>query len=170
MDRGTWCILRTRGSQTIPLAQALSTQFAAWTPVETIRLRLPRRKAKAERTQPIMPTYVFADAAHLPRLVEMSQVDGRIGPDFSVMRHNGRFPLIAADELAHLRTPNKARQRFQTPSRCPVPGEPVSFAGGAFAGLTGAIHAVKGRHVLVAFPGFAIPVEFSAQSCILARI
>jgi transcription antitermination factor NusG len=156
-----WCILRTGGSKTLSLADALKQSgYEVWTPRETIRKRLPRRKAKAEHTAPIMPTFVFAHAKHLSDLAALAQSWKNPHPDFSVQRYNDRYPLIADDELRPLRmaerkgTPLEHIKTFD-------PGEQIRLTEGGFAGMSGIVQTSDGKHTMVCFPGFNVPIKIS---------
>jgi hypothetical protein len=156
-----WCILRTGGSRTIPLADSLGKSgFDVWTPREIIRKRLPRRKAKDEYTIPIMATFVFANAKHLAELTSLSHSWRNPHPDFSVQRYNDRYPIIADDELRPLRmaerkaTPLEHVKTFD-------PGERIRLTEGSFAGLTGVVQTSDGRHTMICFPNFSIPIKIS---------
>lgn len=73
-----WCILRCSGRHTMGLAESLAKDgFEVWTPIETVRIRVPRMNAKREVRLPIMPSYVFARARHLIDMLEMSGVNAR---------------------------------------------------------------------------------------------
>jgi hypothetical protein len=119
-----WIILRCAGRSTLPLAESLAEDgFEVWTPVETIKVNVPRMTVKREARRPIMPSYAFAGVAHLVDLLQLAAmpVKPRRGagfrlaahPDFSVLHAFGRIPMVAdrhLDELRKLearRTPRK---------------------------------------------------------------
>lgn len=150
-----WCILRTAGQRTVPLAASLAAAgFEAWTPQQTQSRRLPRgSKAKVERIVSMMPTFVFVRADTLPDLVDIMALPVSPHPPFSIFRWNGRIPLIGDSEIEGLRTEErkvipKAKQRVFTP------GEKVHLPeGAAFGGLTGVVEGRDGKHTLVCFGG-----------------
>lgn len=156
-----WLILRCSGSSTLRLAQSLSLGgFETWTPVEFQVKRDRKTGARHERMVAVMPTYVFAKAERIADLVELSKAPITPYPDFSVFKHQDRFPLVADSELSSLR---------QIERQAASKGKPVVFgkgAGvnvldGAFQGLTGqVVKKSRGKYTLVAFPGFHIPVSF----------
>ena len=173
---GHWCILRTGGSKTLRLADALAEAgYQVWTPREEYKARLPRRKAKETRHIPIMPTFVFAHARHLVDLARFAQTG--LGtyrewcedrqcevvkrfPDFSLQRYNDRYPLIDDIELRPLRhaerraTPLEKVKTFN-------PGERIKLTEGGFAGMSGIVQTSDGKHTMVCFPNFAIPIKIS---------
>jgi hypothetical protein len=65
---GTWCILRTSGGRTVPLARSLAAVgFEVWTPVRTIRRPAPgqgRRLVMSQRRK-----LIDVDLAILPGFV-----------------------------------------------------------------------------------------------------
>lgn len=109
-----WCILRCSGRSTLPLAQSLAEDgFDVWTPVETVRIDVPRMTAKREVRRPILRSYVFARTAHLVDLLQLAAMPvkprrgrGLMEPahvNFSVLHAFGRIPLVAEQHLAELR-------------------------------------------------------------------
>jgi len=109
---GRWCILRTSGAQTLPLADYLvRVGIEAWTPRRTFRRVLQAGK-KGERKidvpAPILPTFVFARAAHLVALAKLAADSTFPHPAFSIFRHldrhgQGRHPLVADGSVQGLR-------------------------------------------------------------------
>ncbi|OHT19923.1 MULTISPECIES: transcription termination/antitermination protein NusG [Edaphosphingomonas] len=145
---GDWCILRMKGQSTLPVFRALAEAgYDVWTPIQIQSRRVPRSKSRVERPVPIMPTYVFARAARIRDLFEVSQTVG-----FSVFHHRDRVPLIADREIEGLRT---AEERAKPRDRKRVfrVGERVRVPEGAFAGLEGIVEQSDGRHTLVCFGG-----------------
>lgn len=103
---GRWCILRTSGPSTLKLAESLiAVGVDAWTPAVTAG-RLVRRGAtmvKAERTSPILPTFVFARSVDLPTLADIVADPWHRHPAFSLFRYQGRYPLVGEASIAGLR-------------------------------------------------------------------
>lgn len=110
-----WIILRTAGRSTLPLAESLAEDgYEVWTPVETIKVRVPSMNARRTVRLPIMRSYVFASVRHLVDLLQLAAmpVKPRRGaglmkpahPGFSVLHAFGRIPLVAEADLAPLRT------------------------------------------------------------------
>lgn len=96
-----WCILRTSGPRTVPLARALADAgFAAWTPTETRRVKTAGKLI--DRDQPIMPTFVFASDAHVVDLLIAAQDPRCRFPAFSMFRRGDRVPLIGGGEMRAL--------------------------------------------------------------------
>ena len=68
-----WAILRCSNCKTLDLAASLTDAgFEAWTPVETVMLRPRRGNKREEVRQPLIASFVFARAVHLPGLLELS--------------------------------------------------------------------------------------------------
>ena len=155
-----WCILRTRGSNTLRLARSLGhSGFEAWTPTEIQVKRHPKTRERSETIIAVMPTYVFATAEHLLDLVNQSQAPDA---EFSVFRWNDRFPIIADLDLRHLRQIEREAAAKCKPVQYGT-GQQVRVPDGPYQGLTGqVVETSKGRFTLVAFPGFNIPVKFAS--------
>lgn len=158
-----WCILRCKGSSTLRLVRSLELDgFSAWTPTEIQVRRNSRTRARMEAVISVLPTYVFACAENLPDLMELSMAPATIHPDFSIFRHNNRFPLIADDDLNELRKVERQAAAKQEPVRFNK-GQPVKVPDGPYQGLTGqVVETTRGKFTLVAFPGFNIPVKFAS--------
>lgn len=157
VDSSKWCILRTSGGRTIPLARSLAgAGFDVWSPIEVRRCRRGGgKRSYVDREIAIAPTFVFARAAHLGALIAESRAPGSDHPPFSVFRHAGRIPLVAdveiagmrkAEERAALAAKKKERRSFPKGARVSVPQ-------GAFAGLEGIVEDADGKSALVTFNG-----------------
>lgn len=97
-----WCILRTSGAKTVPLAAALQAAgFRAWTPTEMQRAKVAGKLA--DRVSPIVPTFVFASEGHVIDLLVASQDPRCRFPSFSLFRRGDRVPLIGGGEMRALR-------------------------------------------------------------------
>jgi hypothetical protein len=156
-----WCILRTGGKRTLRLADSLLDHgIEAWTPKETRKLRLPRTREVTHRTLPIMPTFVFARARHLPDLAAIARDYRSPHPGFSIQLYQNEYPLIAGSELRALRDaerrsiPLEQVSPFQT-------GEHVRMTDGGFSGLTGIVERSDGKHTMICFPGSKLSVKIS---------
>jgi transcription antitermination factor NusG len=157
-----WCILRCRGQDTLKLAASLGQLgYDVWTPVETLNKRIGPMRRKRSDTMPIMPSYIFAQMRHLIDLLGMSQVETNPNAGFSVFRHNGRFPLIAEEDLAPLRAFERKRIPIDQMPRF-TKGEMVKLTEGGFAGLSGVVELTRGQYTLVTFPGFPMPIKISS--------
>ncbi|WP_029623282.1 hypothetical protein [Sphingomonas elodea] len=110
---GTWCILRTSGGRTVPLARSLTAAgFEVWTPVRTIRRPAPgqgRRLVMGQRRKlidvdlAILPGFVFARADQLHDLVRAAGAELSPHPAFSVFHQAGRVPLVRDASITGLR-------------------------------------------------------------------
>lgn len=158
-----WCILRTKGSNTLRLASSLILEgIPAWTPVEVQLRKKHSDRPAAEVMVCVMPTYVFAAAERLTDLFRMGASPVAITPSFSVLRHHDRVPLVADRDLTALRAIERKAAAKHQPVRFDK-DDSVRATDGPFQGLTGqVIEDTKGKFTLVAFPGFNIPVEFSS--------
>ena len=163
----TWCILRTAPSRTLRLAASLDEAgFRVWTPVECKTYRAPRSTAMIERTNPIMPTFVFADADRLGELLMLSKAFVMEHPDFSVFRFQGRAPIIRDASLATLRQVEQraaaaADRRRRSKVKRPAfrQGEDVRVPGGPFQGMSGRVEQQRGKFVVVCFDRMTITVD-----------
>lgn len=105
-----WCILRTSGARTLPLAASLSAAgLEAWTPTRTIkrqrfgaRPRVERHRVTVEMDVAILPTFVFARVTHILDLEHAAKDPASQHPPFSVFHHAGRIPLIADCDIMGL--------------------------------------------------------------------
>jgi len=148
-----WCILRTCGRRTLNLASSLNEAgIEAWSPRRTYEQRVSRgSKAKRERTEPLMPSFVFARADHLDRLLALSHRPGTMEP-FTVFHYLGAVPLISDRNLEPLRVaerraiPKRRQQVFR-------PGQSVKVTDGVAEGMRGIVEQTEGQYTLVAFGG-----------------
>jgi hypothetical protein len=149
-----WCILRTSGGKTLALAQSLiDANIDAWTPMQKTSRRRARSKVRVEVDAPMMPTFVFVRAAHLPELELCLALPMSPHPAFSIFRYFGRIPLLAASEIAGLRQAEWAGNT--APKKAdPFPaGTDVTLTEGAAAGMSGIVEVAQGKYALVAFGG-----------------
>jgi len=108
-----WCILRTSGGQTLPLAAWLrEAGFDVWTPAREIR-KVVRRGTRAEQRLeiaiPILPTFVFAQERDLAPIADVMDDENSLHPAFSIFRYSGRIPLVGDREIAGLRQEEKGK-------------------------------------------------------------
>jgi hypothetical protein len=107
-----WCILRTSGAKTLPLAESLTKAgFDVWTPKRTFRraLRVGRKnERKVEIDAPILPTFVFASAHDLHSLAVAASAEDSPHPSFSIFRYLGRIPLVGHASVVGLRDAERA--------------------------------------------------------------
>lgn len=120
-----WCILRTRHAKTIDLAASLNgCGIEAWTPVavtshyrDRVGSRRLAKPERYERTSPIMPSLVFANASELSRLARISADERSPHPAFSFFRHAGRIPIISVRSIDGLRAEEAAAHARITMTR-----------------------------------------------------
>lgn len=151
----SWCILRTSGARTLPLAASLrSAGFDVWTPVQTSTKRRGSSRVRVECEAPVMPTFVFARATDLARLAEVASSRTSMHPAFSIFRYLGRVPLIADAEMAGARkVEDRDRRKIIVKTRRSFSaGQSVKVSDGPAAGLSGeVVEDCNGKFVLVAF-------------------
>lgn len=151
-----WCILRTTGARTIPLARSLTEAgFKVWTPTHMTSRRRSRSKVVVEREMPIAPTFVFAKACHIGELSRVRLLPVSPHPGFSVFSHGGRVPLVSDAEISGLRAAEDREKLkvMKTQRRSFSIGQAVTMDGGCFSGMTGVIEESHGRFALVSFGG-----------------
>lgn len=158
-----WCILRTAPASTMNLAKTLGEAgFTAWTPVEAQTRKRPRSSVTVERTVPMLPSFVFADASNLRRLATLALMVEKRQPAFSVFRSAGRIPIITEASLAHLRQMEDraaqraeiARRKATRRERCELGiGTAVAITEGPFRGTRGTIERVKRHNAVVHLQG-----------------
>jgi hypothetical protein len=107
-----WVILRTSGGQTLPLMRSLrEAGFDVWSPAKPIRrvikAKTPTGTRLIDTEVPILPTFLFASEADLPKLgdivADMESGRGCLHPAFSIFRYGGRIPIIGDAEVRGLR-------------------------------------------------------------------
>ncbi|WP_419827675.1 transcription termination/antitermination NusG family protein [Sphingomonas sp.] len=153
-DGEGWCIVRTNSRRTLTLAASLNRAgIEAWTPEQTVRHRLPRRKAYREQQAPIVPSFVFVRASHLHDLLRALALPINPHPAFSIFQHAGRAPVVADREIGHLQAAeDRARRAMLKTKRHTVQvGSEVHPTEGAFAGLHGVVDRVSGNDAEVVF-------------------
>ena len=173
-----WCIQRTAGPRTLPLAASLiAAGFDAWAPQMTIRRRRPRSKTMTELQAAILPTFVFLSANGLDDLRRLVAMSPAAVPPFSVMSHAGRVPLISEWQMSALRAEEERaatahkmivdrearlaerneRQRQRAILRASAPtfeaGAKVRVTQPAFAGMTGIVERGQGTAAIVNLGG-----------------
>jgi len=169
---GAWCILRTSGRTTLRLAESLAEDgFEVWTPIETRSVRIPKANVKRTVHLPIMPSYIFARAAHLIDLLQMAALDvkprrKKPGTDaegeretvpahasFSVMHSHDGIPFVADAHLQRLRTLEAKLTPMKKAERTFGTGLDVNvkIEGGSFAGMKGVVRKSDNAYTLVCF-------------------
>ena len=155
---GAWCILRTAGPRTLPLAASLATTgLDVWTPVRMERRagRGKQRKVEVERTLSITPTFVFARAEHVAELMRIRALPVSPHPAFSIFHYRDRIPLVADASLAPLHAEEDRHRlaHLKKTRRKVDAGSAVRLAEGPFAGMTGIVEGSSGKEALVNFGG-----------------
>jgi len=182
-DGDLWCILRMSESATLPVVDALlGDGFEVWSPVQSVRRRVGQARKLVERRAPMLPGFAFAQHDRLDDLVEISRAPAQAfrvwdaeqrcmvtkgRPYFSVFRHAGRYPTVTGQALDAMRTAEQRGKPLKS-VRLFAPGERVKCPDAGFGGLLGVVQTTRGRHALVCFDGFAIPVRIPASSLLPA--
>lgn len=152
---GRWCILRTSGGKTLPLAKSLTdVGMEAFTPTETRRHKLRAgKKGMVEKAMPMLPTFVFVREHHQAALFEILMMPISPHPAFSFFRHLGVVKGIPDREVERLRdAEQRSKPRAARPT-LPV-GTTVKPKEGPYAGLSGVVEASKNGDCLVFFGGW----------------
>ena len=160
-----WCILRTAGPRTLPLARSLADAgFEAWTPIFVERRRRPRSKVLTETDTAGMPTFVFVPdryRADLMRLLLPHAPNPH--PAFSIFRYAGGDVTVADRELERLReieaeqrrrSDERVKRATQRLKRRGLPfdeGQTVRITAGAFAGFTAVVDTSDERRTRLTF-------------------
>lgn len=172
-----WIILRTAGRSTLSLAESLGKDgFEVWTPVETVTLRARRSHPQEREDQAMMPSYVFARAAHLADLLALSRNPSlqhrrwdaelrrmvTIGhATFRLMRGQGNgFVTVTDGQLAPLRSIEHRRRPKNSLDRLSN-GDRVRLTEGSYAGLYGEVTDCESAFPEVLIDGWKIPVRIS---------
>lgn len=154
----SWCVLRTKGQFTLPLAASLSeVGFDAWSPVEVQVTRETEHRSRVERLVAAMPTYVLAPLGQAGAILA-ERATGR-HKRFSFMHYGEHALLVPDSQVAHLRKIEREAAARREPPNFLV-GQTIRVPEGPFQGLGGTVVETKKGWVLVAFPGWAIPVDF----------
>lgn len=162
-----WCILRMAAPRTITVVQSLTRAgFDVWTPTDWVPCRMTKARKRRKRPEPLLSTFAFARADHLPDLIAIMASPVAQHPDFSILRHGDGFALIEDQELEALRTFEKDTQRATDRSQ-PAPvfkiGDRVALPNrDAFASMNGVVEAVEGKFYVLVFPGSTLRIKADA--------
>lgn len=151
-----WCVLRTSGPATLPLAETLRTAgIDAWTPTAVYARRRPRSRQRHEIRVALTPTYVFGRANSLSDLSELS---GRFR--FRLMFDDQGPALVRDSELEALRhAENRAAPKHKPRRALPFStGETIRVPSGSFQGMDGIVQLSDERDTLVCFGRYAVKI------------
>jgi hypothetical protein len=165
-----WAILRCANCKTLELAASLNDAgFEAWSPVETVARR-SRAGARPEPVRlPLIASFVFASAAHLQHLLELSHspvLNFRVwDPELRRMVTRGhpyfRIPnlrTVPDVQLAGLRAA-EAKRRPKGKPKVFATGALVRITEGGFEGMVGRVEECRGDYATVAFDDWVIPAK-----------
>lgn len=146
----SWCIVRTSGKHTLALVNSLrEAGIAAWSPEQIVDKRRPRSRLISKHLAPMLPSFVFADAACIDQIVALDmQPFSRI----SLFRHIGKVPVVSDRALDALRAMER-RPLPRLKHRTWRHGQSVRVPDGAFAGIDGRVEKSNERYTLVMFGG-----------------
>lgn len=140
-----WCILRCAPRHTLRLAETIAKAgIEAWAPSEVSRPRVPGRRARITLRDPILPRFVFADAA---RLLDLLALSHKPLAGFSLLSDgNHRYAVCADRALTPLRDEEAKRERKrlhnlqkQAKGKPLRLGQRVEMPKGAWEGLSGIV-------------------------------
>jgi len=174
-----WCILRMSEGATLPVMDALCADgFDVWTPEETQQRRVGLARKRVSRRAPLLPGFVFARYDRLRELVDLARTPAQAfrawdaeqrcmvtkgRPYFSVFRVGASYPAVSDGALDALRVAERKGRPLKSVHMFRA-GERVKCPDAGFDGLTGIVETTRGRHAIVLFDGFAIPVAVPATS------
>lgn len=180
MGRGNdWCIVRTSGPKTLPLAASFNASgIDAWTPRQIMVRRRGRDRVRVEQEAPIMATFVFVRAHCVATLQHALCLPINPHPAFSIFRDPARgIPLIADREISGARAvealataatvsrqraeAGEARRDAKDAMRRAMPvGERISIPTEAFAGMTGIVESSSRKEAWVILgSGFRMKID-----------
>lgn len=163
-----WCILRTSGARTLPLAASLADAgYEVWTPAEMrLRRAIRGRRATTRHEAPIAPSFVFVRADRVYDLARILALPLSPHPPFSIFHHAGRVPVVADREIAGLRhEEDRARHVWEKAERAKLKaptfaaGDAVRIQQSAFVGLVGNVEAQHGRNVRLRVGSITMQVD-----------
>lgn len=105
-----------------------------------------------------MPTFIFVRQSNLSDLHDALRQPINPHPPFSIMRFNGKIPLVGNTEIDVLRvierrsTPKEKRRTFAA-------GQRVKLDQAGFTGLSGIVESGDGKYTLVCFGTMQIKVS-----------
>ena len=144
----SWCVLRTSGRSTLPLAASLAgAGFEAWTPVETVFVVLPGSYHKRPGTYAMIPRYVFARSHHDQDLLRLSNSQHR-HPRFTLVRRDDQIGYVADAALEALREAEAMAEVMAVPRKRISPysrGARVDVKKGPYTGMSGEVESSDGK-------------------------
>ncbi len=155
-DGDDWVILRMAGPRTLTVVRSLEQAgFEVWTPVQTTRMRVPRSKRMVEKQTAILPTFAFARANRVRDLLAILALPVNPHPRFSVLRHDGRVPMVNERQMQTLRAAEASAKRalLKKTRRVIEPGTAVHMEEGSYAGLRGVVERGDGKFATVRLGG-----------------
>lgn len=164
-----WLVLTCASTATLRLAESLRDDgFEAWTPITRDVKRRGDQRTREEFAVPLMPSFVFAKAKHLHRLLALMHSPAMIYRVWDAEKRK-----MVAKGHPHFRMPYGARlipdrqiEPLRRMERLPRPkrvertfevGQEVRTDDAGFAGLTGTVTGIRGKMVRVTFGGWFEP-------------
>lgn len=118
-----------------------------------VKRRIPRKPGRVEKPAPLLPTFVFARARHLPELYRITRLDVSPHPAFAIFHFNSVVARVSNNEIERLKVLELGMAPKRRRPTVPI-GHEVRPNEGAYAGLTGVVQESDGKHTLVAFGGW----------------
>lgn len=160
-DDSPWFAIRVRGSEREVADEMKAARIDAWCPQKKVMRRLPRRRAKYEGLQPLLPGYLLVRFAPSIEAIlgvkSFERVDAILGTE--------RGPLgLNTKEIKHLRALDESAK----PERSGLgmifsPGEEVEVTLWSMSGVEGVVTKGDDRHgtveVLLEMFGRMTPVK-----------
>lgn len=166
-------VLRMSGPATLGVVAALNeVGIRAWAPQSTAEKRSGSSRKRTTVTSALLPTFVFADYAQLDEILafrakpvmgyevydhEQKRMVRKGCPYFSIMRYDGRYISVPDRSLDTMRVAEQ-RGRPIVKGKTFKDGEAVCCPDAGFDGVPGQVLLSRGKHALVLFAGFTIPI------------
>ena len=166
-------VLRMAVSRTLGVVRSLQAAgIDAWTPIGMRRRFRPRSTKYDDIEAPLLPTFAFAPAAQLGKLLAIAHAPGSPHPPFTVFQRGDVFPVASESALLPLRQyeiderarwddfleakgREDRRKRKKYTARAYVMGQRVRVEKPAFEGLAGKIVEIrKNGDLVLEFTGF----------------
>lgn len=168
-----WCVLQTQARTTMRLATSLvEAGFVAWTPTESIIRKARRSHPREERTEALMPRYVFARADRQADLIALTRsLQYRVWDRERrrmVVRGHPHFRLMPGLDTPYARVseaqlgPLRCIAGRRRPKQGAIEfnnGDRIRMTEGCYAGLCGTVIDASGSYPEVHLDGWPVNVN-----------